>query len=66
VNQKEKLIAFRLSPNEQFILGTMAAEDGRNISEQLRAIIREAAEKRGLPAVGLIATNEESKGVKNG
>lgn len=56
MNEKGKLIAFRLTNNEQLLLNLMAAEEGRNISEQLRELIREGAGKRGLPAAGLIST----------
>jgi hypothetical protein len=51
---KERIISFRATGNEQKVIEILAAHEARTPSEMIRECIREAAEKRGLLPAGLI------------
>ena len=53
-DRRDLQVRVRVSSNERRILEIMARREGRNWSEMLRQCIREAAEQRGMPAVGLV------------
>jgi len=55
-------VRVRMSRNELDVLNILARREGRNWSEMLRQAVREAAERRGLPAVGLIGARDLLEG----
>lgn len=51
---RRKVAAAKLTEGEYTALRILALERSGNISDTIRALIREAAEKRGLPPLGMI------------
>lgn len=58
---RENLIHFRATNGERRVLEIMADQEGRNLSEMLRELVREGAKSRGLYAVGLIDSLAETR-----
>jgi len=53
-DKRDLQVRVRMSKNERDVLDILARREGRNWSEMLRQCIREAAERRGMPAIGLV------------
>lgn len=51
---RDVLVAVRLNSKERRALELMAAREERGLSEMLREVIREAAERRGIHTIGLL------------
>lgn len=52
-------ITFRANSQERVALEIMATQEGRNISDMVRQAIREAAQARHLPELGVMAIMNE-------
>jgi len=46
--ERDKVIGVRVCPDERKALEAIAKQDRRNISEMLRELVRQEAERRGL------------------
>lgn len=51
---RKLFMTIRISPKERKVIELLSVQEDRNLSELLRELIREGAERRGIQAVGLV------------
>ena len=55
---KSRLINFWISYQEEIALRLIAKQDGRNMSQTLKSMIRDEAKKRNFPPVGTLVESD--------